>query len=519
MGESFGKYQLLKRIAQGGMGEVFLARQQGIEGFEKLLVIKTLLPHLTNQASFIQMFLDEARLAARLAHPNVVQIYDLGSVDDTFYIAMEYVHGHELRQVWKQVASNRETFPIALGCRIAAEAAAGLGYAHRMTNSDGAPLGLVHRDVSPHNLLVTFDGGVKVIDFGVAKAVGRVSSTAGGGLKGKYAYMSPEQVDGEEIDARSDIFGLGTVLWELITGSRLFKRDSDVKIMRAVSDCEVVAPSVKNPAVPQGLDAIVLKALAQNREQRYPTMEAFALELEEWLTSTRNSASNAHLGAFMRHQFAEALAREGTKGPLWDVDPAATGLLMGGRPRGHSDTSLRSLAHAEGSASNLSAAPLLANHRPASRLPTVALIAGAIGVAAAAAYFASRGAAPEVMPASPISVTAASPLPVPQPVKTSTPSLTARLKVTSQPSGAKLLDGETPLGTTPADLVLPRSRAAVNLTIVLAGYEPETRGVDLTSVLDDAPTTLDFTLRAVAPVAPKAKVKTARPSVEVKTFE
>ena len=197
MGTPFGRYELLKRIAAGGMGEVYLARQAGLEGFEKLLVVKVLLPNLAEDREFTEMFLDEARIAARLDHPNIGQIYDMGEVDGSYYIAMEYIRGDDVVRLWKQARHQNKSIPPALAVRIAADAAAGLDYAHKAVGIDNEPLHLIHRDVSPQNILVTFDGGVKLIDFGVAKAAGRVSHTSAGTIKGKFAYMSPEQISGE----------------------------------------------------------------------------------------------------------------------------------------------------------------------------------------------------------------------------------------------------------------------------------------------------------------------------------
>ena len=236
MSEPFGRYQLLKRIAGGGMGEVFLARQAGIQGFEKLLVIKTLLPHLTENQEFVEMFLDEARLAAKLSHPNLISIFDLGEVEGVFYIAMDYVHGEDLKRLWKQAYHAKRTIPTPIAARIVADAAAGLAYAHRLSAADGSPLNLVHRDVSPQNVMVTFDGVAKLVDFGVAKSQVQREQTRDTAVKGKLCYMSPEQCLGRSIDRRSDVFALGAVLYELISGRPLFLRDNDGATLRALLD-------------------------------------------------------------------------------------------------------------------------------------------------------------------------------------------------------------------------------------------------------------------------------------------
>ncbi len=254
------------------MGEVFLARAD-----EKRLVLKRILPHLAANQQFLDLFLDEARILARLSHPNVVRILELGDVKGAWYVAMEYVEGKDLRSL--------PGLPAALACRIVADAAAGLDAAHKARDAQGRPLHIVHRDVSPHNVLVSFDGAVKVIDFGVAKAALRVDTAE---VQGKYPYMSPEQVDGETVDARSDQFSLGIVLWELLTGRRLFKGSSDVQTMQRVQACMVPLPQ----AAPGVVDA-VMRALKKDPARRFDDMAGFASELEPFAGTT------AELAAFM----------------------------------------------------------------------------------------------------------------------------------------------------------------------------------------------------------------------------
>ncbi|MGZ6142938.1 MAG: serine/threonine protein kinase, partial [Myxococcales bacterium] len=247
MHPTFGRYELLKRLAGGGMGEVYLARQRGIDGFSKLLVIKTLLPHLCEDEEFITMFKDEARVTAQLIHPNICQVFEFEQVGGVYYMAMEYLRGEDLRRLWKACEQRGTPLRVPLICRVISDAAAGLDFAHSLRDSKGEPYHIVHRDISPQNILVTFEGGVKVIDFGVAKAAGRAQHTRTGALKGKYSYMSPEQVAGAEVDGRSDIFALGIVLHELLTGRRLFKADSDVQTLARVRECNVAPPSRLNP--------------------------------------------------------------------------------------------------------------------------------------------------------------------------------------------------------------------------------------------------------------------------------
>jgi serine/threonine-protein kinase len=314
--ETYGRYQLLKKLATGGMAQIYLARQVGPEGFEKLLVVKRILPHLAENEDFITMFLDEARIAARLNHPNIVQIFDLGAQDDSYFIAMEYIHGEDVRRVWKHADKVGRPLPLALICRIIIEACAGLDYAHKKTDAAGRPLGIVHRDISPQNILVSFEGGVKVVDFGIAKAADQATVTRSGVLKGKYSYMSPEQAGGQHIDCRTDIFALGVVLYELLTGTRLFKRATDIQTLNAVTECNIAPPSEINTRVPKDLDDIVMRALAKERDARFPEARQLGQALESWMLGNQLPSSNAMLAEFMHEIYAERLAKEQEEGRL-----------------------------------------------------------------------------------------------------------------------------------------------------------------------------------------------------------
>ncbi len=327
--ENYGKYQLLKRLAMGGMAQIYLARQRGPEGFEKLLVIKRILPHLAENGDFVRMFLDEARIAARLDHPNIVDIYDLGAQDDSFFIAMEYIHGEDLRRVWKRAERSGQLIPVPLVCRIMIEACAGLDHAHKQKDAQGKPLGIVHRDVSPQNILLTFEGRVKVVDFGIAKAADQATVTRSGVLKGKYSYMAPEQAAGQKnLDCRADIFALGVVLYELLTGVRLFKRLTDMATLQAVADCNLQPPSQINPRVPKDLDPIVMKALTRAPEDRYAEALQLQLALEDWLLKNQLPSSTAHVAAFMKELYAARLAEEARLGDVL-VEEAESALPAG----------------------------------------------------------------------------------------------------------------------------------------------------------------------------------------------
>lgn len=306
--ERFGNYEILRKIAAGGMAEVFLAKQTGIGGFERLVCIKRILPHLGEQEDFINMFQDEARIAANLVHPNIAQIYDIGRVQGSYYIAMEYVRGEDLRRIYNQEVARGRAMPLEPAAQIIMGAAAGLDVAHRQTSIDGRPLGIVHRDVSPQNILVTYDGHVKIVDFGVAKASGKLAETRIGVLKGKYSYMSPEQAAGDPIDARTDIFALGITLYEVTTGVRLFKRETELETLHAVIDCKVTKPSEIVPRYDREFETILMKALAHDPDDRYQTAGDLREALEKFLVKRGQATGASSLGPYMQDLFAEKLA-------------------------------------------------------------------------------------------------------------------------------------------------------------------------------------------------------------------
>ena len=266
-----GRYELLGKLATGGMGEIHLARVGGDGGFEKLVVVKRLLPELVASAEFVAMFLDEARIAARLSHPNVCEVHELGRDGNDYYIGMQYLAGVAFADL---IATPREADrarELRLVAGLAVQACEGLHAAHELAGADGAPLGLVHRDVSPSNLMVTTAGVVKILDFGIAKVRGATTKTALGTIKGKYAYMSPEQVRGDDLDRRSDLFSLGVVLFELATHQRLFKRGSDFLAAKAILEEPIARADAIDPAVPRAVADVIAKALARERDDRFAT--------------------------------------------------------------------------------------------------------------------------------------------------------------------------------------------------------------------------------------------------------
>jgi serine/threonine-protein kinase len=308
VGERFGKYQLLALLAVGGTAEIYLARIGGEAGFEKFVVIKRLLDHLAEDQDFVRMFLDEARLGAQLDHSNIVQTLELGEHHGRYYMVMEYLAGMSLSTLSKK-AQQRVAggLPIELSLCLVAQACAGLHYAHQRTAPDGRPLNVIHRDVSPQNLVVSFEGILKIVDFGIAKAALRETQTKSGTIKGKFAYMSPEQCLSHPIDRRTDIFALGTVVHELLTGQRLFRRVSSYETYQAIVTNQVIPPSAVNPYLDAALDAVVLRALAYDPVQRYPTAEAFGESLLLALHRRGQSVGAGDVARFFDAHFQEEI--------------------------------------------------------------------------------------------------------------------------------------------------------------------------------------------------------------------
>jgi serine/threonine-protein kinase len=318
-----GRYRVVDDIGVGGMATVHLARMDGAGGFQKWVAIKRIHPHLVENEQIIKMFLDEARIAASISHPNVAQVFDLGSHEDTHWIAMEYLHGEPLREVLRHVMETGPALDAPLAARIIADAAEGLHAAHELRGKDGAPLNLVHRDVTPHNLFLTYDGVVKVVDFGIAKVTGRLSSTQAGTLKGKIAYMAPEQIRGRDIDRRTDIFALGVVLWELTTGRRLFRMDTDLETVERVQACVVPPPSSMAYDFPAQLESIVMTALRKNPDDRYQTARDFSRALQQYLMQSSQFVGPEEISAYVSELFGDRI-RQRDAHLKWAADVTKT---------------------------------------------------------------------------------------------------------------------------------------------------------------------------------------------------
>src|SRR5689334_10678591 len=322
------------------MAEVFLAQQRGLEGFDRRVAVKRILPHLVDSTDFVKMFLGEAKLAAQLTHPNIVHIYEFGKVEADYFIAMEYVEGIHAGQLFKQ--SERDRMSPTLIARIGADAAAALHYAHELHGPTGQPLGLVHRDVSPANLMISYDGVVKLCDFGIAKAAALTDQrTSPGQVKGKYAYMSPEQTVGVSLDGRSDVFALAIVLWELLAGKTIVPRGDAVAAMRAIRDGKLQPLAQAVPGIAAPLAEAITWALATRREQRATAAE-LATALEAFIKSSPELGTSMQVGAWVRARFP----REALTGPqrALSADPeagpgtvAAPGTDAGGGTAGAGD--------------------------------------------------------------------------------------------------------------------------------------------------------------------------------------
>lgn len=328
----FGKYLLIDKVGTGGMAELFLAKQSGLKGFEKMMAIKRILPHLTEDGEFISMFINEAKLAALLTHQNIVQIFDLGHIENSYFIAMEYVMGKDLRTILQRSKTLNMPMTVGHALLIMSKVCTGLDYAHRKKDLSGQDLNIVHRDVSPQNILVSYEGEVKLVDFGIAKAASRGSETRTGILKGKLSYMAPEQASGKAVDRRADIFAIGVILYEILTGHKLFKGDNDFNTLEKVREAKVDPPitSLNNKVAPE-LEAIIIKALAREPNDRYQSASEMQTALEDHMSQKGYDFSTVRLAQYLQTLFQHDIEQDsqrfrivsgpiGAKGPLGVAD-------------------------------------------------------------------------------------------------------------------------------------------------------------------------------------------------------
>jgi tRNA A-37 threonylcarbamoyl transferase component Bud32 len=305
-GERLGNYTLIKKVKAGGMAEVFLAKTFGVEGFEKQVAIKRILPHLTESTEFVEMFIDEAKLTVQLSHANIAHIHELGKEGLSYFIVMEYINGRDVNALFKDAYRRKQPLPVSICCYVIQQVCEALDYAHRKRDRDGRELFIVHRDVSPANVLVSHEGAVKMIDFGIAKAVSKISMTRPGLIKGKISYMSPEQMKGLPIDRRSDVFAAGIILQELLSGKRLFAAKTDVETIRNVIKGTIPPLQQFRPDIPADLQPIVLRALERDPEKRYAWASELSADLQAFLV--RHGMQNArqdlvaHMARYMKNE-------------------------------------------------------------------------------------------------------------------------------------------------------------------------------------------------------------------------
>ena len=531
---ALGKYRLIAELGHGGMAEVYLALASGPAGFNKLVVIKQIRQQFAEDPEFLTMFLDEARLAARLNHPNVVQTNEVGEDGGRYFIAMEYLEGQPLNRVLNRLGKDKSdalTLPMQL--TVLVETLAGLHHAHELCDFDGTPLSVVHRDMSPHNIFVTYAGQVKIVDFGIAKALSSSSETRTGVLKGKIGYMAPEQAMGERVDRRADIFSVGMILWEMITGKRMFKGLPDVAALQRIVNGDLPSPRTIIPGLSDRLEAVCLKALARDRDQRYATAAELASDLEDVvhdlgvrgsprdvgrLISTAFEGERArikqlveasHAGARVAEDAASEAKRTGSwskprlpviEAPATEsVSMVKTGAVVTAPtappepvepPSGA--TGVNRPSPSSLTANTTTAASPVAAPAPPSRAPLYAGGALLLGAVAAVALLLSRGGD---APRPAVAVTSSSAAP------TATAEVARTMRIESSPTGATVSEGSITLGKTPLEVVLDPSAGVRKLVVSLEGYAPYT--------VEQGPAKEN--VRVVVPLAPAA-AKTADPT-------
>ena len=309
--QKFGDYYLIEKVAVGGMAEIWRAKTIGLEGFERVVAIKFILSNYTQNPEFSSMFIEEARIASTLNHSNIVRITNFGVIDGRYYHEMEFIDGKNVRQIFQKGKDINTIFPVDSACHLISEVCKGLHYVH--TKHDpftNEPLGIIHRDVSPQNIMVSYDGETKILDWGIAKAKGKMDETRNGILKGKFGYMSPEQAEGEELDARTDVFSVGVCFYELITGERLFIADNEINTLKKIRDCNIPTPSKVNPLIDAELETIIMKSLAKYRIERYQNCYDMHEDLIKYLHKKFPSYTSIKLSRFIKELFTKEIIDE-----------------------------------------------------------------------------------------------------------------------------------------------------------------------------------------------------------------
>jgi serine/threonine-protein kinase len=534
-----GRYEVVGHLATGGMAEILLGRLVGPSGFERPVVLKRILPHLARTRSFVDMFLDEARIVARIRHPNVVAVHELGREGEELYLVMEYVEGESLGGLMRRMWMRDEELGYQLAAHVVAEACAGLHAAHELEDDSGRKQHLVHRDVSPHNLMVTYSGQVKVLDFGIAKAADRITRTEAGQVKGKFEYMSPEQCRGRPLDRRSDVFALGVVLYELTTSRRLFKRSHELAALKAICEQPVVPPSRVAAGYPPELERICMRALSRRREDRYATATDMRRDLLAALRTFEGSAMQEEaLADLMRALFADRIEdkqdmlrrfRAGaalTSVPVAEPDETVEipvffddhGSIVGDA---HTDAEREAEPEPDAPSPATTATSATTSRSLRARTPLLAgvlLSAGAAALAAAWVFADKPSGDVVVMPAP--SAAAPSPHPAVEPsgapeaptTTAPTPSSDAVvIRIETNPPGARVILGGSDRGATPLELSLPRGAEPLEAVLQLDGFVP--RAEQLTPNVDQRLLLSLQPLRASKPRPPAVKpVATEKPS-------
>ncbi|PRQ09393.1 serine/threonine-protein kinase [Enhygromyxa salina] len=517
-----GRYELIHRLAHGGMATVYLGRAKGKAGFEKIVAVKVIHPHLAAEAEFVGMFLDEARIAARIHHPHVVEILDLGQSDSVYYMVMEFIEGENLAALVR--ALKGELLPIPVALQIVADTLAGLGAAHEVEDVDGRPYELVHRDVSPHNILINLDGWAKVGDFGIMKAAGKASNTRTGELRGKLAYMSPEQARGNgHVDHRTDLFAVGVIIWELLTGERLFACPSEAATLEKVIACVIpplgdARPELDgHPGLRDALEALLARALATDPDQRHANASEMLAEVKLLLRlayELPGDEPRSYLGQLMRRFFLRrvdyaraALRRTGEHDALSSGARELIGetAAMLGRPPTGSNPVTPPFAELALTPTGAAALDSSGTERPSTdshpQFDTAAgsgrthplaqwsmwLLLPMLGAGIAVAAMLMLGGSPQPPVAAPAEHPESTPEPTPEPAARPAPSSLAaanyaplpqkpagmiRWYFSTKPEGAQVwIDGED-RGLTPVSVFVPIGEAPVDIRLLLDGYEP-----------------------------------------------
>jgi serine/threonine-protein kinase len=461
------------------MAEVFRAIAIGPEGFQRTLVIKRMLPQLSKDRAFVKMFIDEAKLCGLLSHPNLVQIFEFGTIDDSFFIAMEYVQGETLLAIKAKLAEEGRIAPVPASLEIARQVCLGLEHAHSLQSPSG-PLGIVHRDISPSNLMLSFHGDVKILDFGIARATEEVreSKTQAGTMKGKISYMSPEQVRMEEIDNRSDIFAIGIVLHELLTGRRLFKSTNEFNSAKLVLESVIPLPSAVNPEVPASVDPIVMRALDRNVNERYQTAGQMAEDLDKALFEMRAPPGGPR--KLLLSLFPQMLTRTGevhlnftpTPGGDGTAIPSSVGMALSGKitkaiPEGALEVDLGDLA------------PARRRHRGVRRWLALGFLAGAVVAIVVLAQGPRKTTAPEVSVAPAAAQAVAPPVPDPASPPPAAAKPVVQVSFDSSPQDARVTreDSGEVVGRTPLTITLPQGSGVISFKVEKDGFAPATHKV------------------------------------------